>query len=264
MNGTFTLDTSDDTLHSNGDAAITGGTFDIASGDDGVHADDAAVILSGNILISQSYEAIEGNSITVVGGDFDLTAVDDGFNAAGGNDASALNGRPGMGSFDTSTSSYLRFIGGTVKLDASGDGLDSNGYLYVEGGDISVSGPTNMGNGALDYGLEGKITGGTVVLTGASGMAQNFSDSSTQCAFLVTFGQSIGSGETLDVKDSSGNIILTYTPEKAYQCAVISTPDLVQGETYTVTAGGVDMEVTLTSVVTGGGSGMSRGFGGWQ
>jgi hypothetical protein len=164
-----------------------------------------------------------------------------------------------MGSFDTSTSSYLRFTGGSVNLDASGDGLDSNGYLYVEGGDIYVSGPTNSGNGALDYGIEAIISGGTLVATGASGMAQNFSNSSTQCVFLVNFDQTVSGGEKLTVTDSAGSEILAYTPAKDYQCAVISSPALKQGETYTVTAGNASTEVTLDSIVTGGGGGMMGG-----
>jgi hypothetical protein len=262
MGGTFTLDTSDDCIHTNGDLGITGGTYTMTSGDDGIHADDAVVILAGTFGLSQSYEGIEGNSINIAGGDFDLTAVDDGFNAAGGNDGSAQGSRPGWGNFDTSTSSYLRFIGGTIRLDASGDGLDSNGYLYVEGGMIIVSGPTNSGNGAMDYGIEAVISGGTLVAAGASGMAQNFSDTSTQCVFLVNFDQTIRGGETLTVTDSNGSEILTCTLDKDYQCAVISTPDLVQGETYTVTAGSATQEVTLDSVVTGGGGGFWGGFGG--
>jgi hypothetical protein len=263
--GVFTLDTSDDCLHANGDVGITGGTFTMASGDDGLHADDAAVILAGSFSLSQSYEGIEGNSITIAGGEYTLTAADDGFNAAGGNDASAMGGRPGMGFFDTSTSSYLRFTGGTVQLDASGDGLDSNGYLYVEGGDIYVSGPTNSGNGAMDYGLEAIVSGGTVVATGASGMAQNFSQSSTQCVFLVNFSQTVAGGDTLTVTNSAGNEIVSYTPAKSYQCAVISSPDLVQGETYTITAGSTSTEITLDTTVTGGTGGMMGGGfrGGW-
>jgi hypothetical protein len=254
--GTFTLDTSDDCIHSNGDVGIAGGVFEMTSGDDGLHADDAAVILAGTLNLNKSYEGIEGNSITIAGGTFDLMAADDGFNAAGGTDASSMGGRPGMGSFDTSTSCYLRFIGGTVNLDASGDGLDSNGSLYIEGGDIFLSGPTNSGNGALDYNGEGVISGGTIVATGASGMSQNFSGSSTQCVFLVTFGQSVAGGETLSVTDSTGNLMITYAPSKDYQCAVVSSPALVQGETYTVTAGSTSTEVTLDAFVTGQGGGM--------
>jgi hypothetical protein len=263
MGGTFTLDTSDDCLHTNGDLGITGGAFTMASGDDGIHGNDAVVIMAGTFELSQSYEGIEGNSINIVGGDFDLTAADDGFNAAGGNDASAQGGRPGWGNFETSTSSYLRFKGGTIQLDASGDGLDSNGYLYVEGGTIFVSGPTNAGNGAMDYGIEAIISGGTVVAAGARGMAQNFSDTSTQFAFLVNFDQTIPGGETLTVTDSAGQEIATCTLTKSYQCAVISAPGLKQGETYTVTAGSQKQDVTLDSVITGGGGGMGSFFGGW-
>jgi hypothetical protein len=261
IGGTFNLDTSDDTIHTNGDLGIVGGTFEMSSGDDGVHADDACVILGGKINIAKSYEAIEGNSITIAGGEFDITATDDGFNAAGGNDSSAMGGRPGQGNFDTSTSSYLRFTGGKINLNASGDGLDSNGYLYVDGGEIFVSGPSNSGNGSLDFGLEGIVTGGTVVATGASGMAQNFSNSSTQCAFLVNFSGTRTGGEKLTVTDSEGNEIVSFTPEKAYQCAVVSSPNLKQGETYTVTAGDSSTDVTLDDIITGGGGGMPGGFG---
>jgi hypothetical protein len=261
MNGTFNLDTSDDTIHTNGDLSIINGTFDMSSGDDGVHADDACVILGGKINIKKSYEAIEGNSITIAGGEFDIISADDGFNAAGGNDSSAMSGRPGQGNFDTSTSSYLRFIGGKITLNASGDGLDSNGYLYVDGGEIFVSGPENSGNGALDYGIEAKITGGIVVATGASGMAQNFSDSSTQCTFLVNFNASISGGEKLIVKDSNDTEIISFTPEKEYQCAVISSPNFEKGKTYTVTAGDTSTEVTIEDIITGTGNGMQGGFG---
>ncbi|MDR0984550.1 MAG: carbohydrate-binding domain-containing protein [Ruminococcus sp.] len=261
MSGTFTLDTSDDAIHTNGDLGIVGGKFDMSSGDDGIHADDACVILDGKVNIAKSYEAIEGNSITIAGGEFDITAADDGFNAAGGNDSSAVGGRPGQGNFDTSTSSYLRFTSGKVNLDASGDGLDSNGYLYVDGGEIFVSGPENSGNGAMDYGIEAKITGGTVVAAGSSGMAQNFSDTSTQCSFLVNFNANISGGEKLIVTDSNGTEILSFTPEKAYQCAVISSPNLEKGKTYTVTAGSTTTDVTLENIITGGGGGMFGGFG---
>ena len=53
-------------------------------------------------------------------------------------------------------------------------GIDSNSVLTVNGGEVYVSGPTNNGNGAIDYENSGTITGGTVIAAGSSGMAQNF------------------------------------------------------------------------------------------
>ncbi len=261
--GTLTLDTSDDSIHSNGDCGISGGTFTIASGDDGAHTDDAMVISGGSITITKSYEGIEGNSINITGGTTAITASDDGINAAGGSDTGVAD-RTGQNSFDTSTSTYLRISGGTLTINASGDGLDSNGELTVEGGEIYVSGPTNNGNGAIDCGdgYSPTISGGTLVAAGSSGMAETFSSSSTQYSFLIYFDSTISGGTALTVTDSLGTAILTYTPEKEYQSAVISTPGLTDGETYTVTAGDTSTEVTLSGTCTTSGSGGSNGMGG--
>lgn len=63
---------------------------------------------------------------------------------------------------------------------AGGDGIDSNGDLNVSGGEIYVSGPTSDGDSALYYDGAATITGGTIVASGYSGMAQNFGSDSTQ------------------------------------------------------------------------------------
>ena len=84
------LDCADDGLHANGNLTVSDGFFAIASGDDGIHADAAVVVASGAIDISQSYEGIEGLSIDITGGTVQLTASDDGLNAAGGNDSSGF------------------------------------------------------------------------------------------------------------------------------------------------------------------------------
>ena len=66
--GTFSINSSDDSIHSNGTVTITGGTLSLKSGDDGVHAGDALLIEEGTIKISQSYEGLEGLSVTIAGG----------------------------------------------------------------------------------------------------------------------------------------------------------------------------------------------------
>ncbi|RYD04943.1 hypothetical protein N752_12205 [Desulforamulus aquiferis] len=57
-------------------------------------------------------------------------------------------------------------------INASGDGIDSNGSLYMDGGTVLVNGPTNNGNGPLDHDRMAEITGGTLVAAGSSGMAR--------------------------------------------------------------------------------------------
>ena len=86
---------------------------------------------------------------------------------------------------DTQQGANINISGGVIYINAEGDGIDSNGYLTVSGGEIYVTGPSNGGNGALDYGIEASISGGVVVAAGQSGMAQNFGSDSTQCAMLI-------------------------------------------------------------------------------
>ena len=122
-------------------------------------------------------------------------------------------------------------------------------------GTIYVSGPTNDGDSALDYDGAAAITGGTIVAAGYSGMAQNFGSSSTQGSILLT--ASSVTGGTITLTDADGNILVEYTPEKNYNCVVVSCPKLTEGGTYTLSLGGETQTVTLTSLIYG-----SSGFGG--
>ena len=144
--------------------------------------------------------------------------------------------------------------GGTIRIDASGDGIDSNGDLNVSGGEIYVSGPTSDGDSALDYDGAATITGGTVIAAGYSGMAQNFGTDSTQGSILLTCQST--STEAIRVTDASGSVLAEFTPAKAYNCVIVSTPALKQGSTYTVTMGGESTDVTLDSLIYGSGGNM--------
>lgn len=67
--GKYSLDSADDTIHSNANITISDGEFTLASGDDGIHADSATTISGGTIDITESYEGIEGLSIDITGGE---------------------------------------------------------------------------------------------------------------------------------------------------------------------------------------------------
>lgn len=248
--GSYTLDCADDGIHANGNVTISGGTFAITTGDDGVHADETVTITDGTLDISKCYEGIEGQTIDISSGTIDIVSSGDGLNAAGGADQSGFGGR-GPDSFGGSSDCCITISGGTIRIDASGDGIDSNGDLNVSGGEIYVSGPMSDGDSALDYDGAATITGGTVVAAGYSGMAQNFGADSTQGSILLTCQSA--STETIRVTDASGNVLVEFTPAKAYTCVVVSTPALTQGSTYTVTMGGQNTDVTLESLIYGSG-----------
>ena len=242
------------------DIKITGGSIVVDAKGDGVQANDGIYIAGGNVSVLGSNEGLEAQNIYIWDGDITVIAEDDGLNAAGGNDSSGREGFGRDNPFAADPSCNVAILGGKLRISADGDGLDSNGNLVISGGEIYVSGPTNGGNGAIDYGGSGIISGGILVAAGADGMAENMSGESTQCTMMVSLGNGMQEGE-LVVKDSTGNVILSHTPEKRYSNVVISCPDFKVGETYTVTVGDTSVEVTFESTVYGQGM-MNGGFGG--
>lgn len=245
--GTFTIDSADDSVHSNASITVSGGKFAIASGDDGFHADETLTISGGAIDISESYEGLEALDIVVSGGDIKLVASDDGLNAAGGTDSSGYGGmrgneqfgggRGGMGGPDGSSSSNGSIVisGGNLYINASGDGIDANGSLEISGGHTIVVGPTRGDTATLDYDKSATISGGTFIGTGASGMAQTFSDSK-QGVIAVSVGNQ-AAGTKIELKDSKGNTILTHEPELEFAVVILSSPDIQKNQTYTITVG---------------------------
>jgi len=245
--GTFTIDSADDSVHSNASITVSGGKFAIASGDDGFHADETLTISGGAIDISESYEGLEALDIVVSGGDIKLVASDDGLNAAGGTDSSGYGGmrgneqfgggRGGMGGPGGSSSSNGSIVisGGNLYINSSGDGVDANGSLEITGGHTVVVGPTRGDTATLDYDKSAIISGGTFIGTGASGMAQTFSDSK-QGVIAVSVGNQ-AAGTKIELKDSNGNTILTHEPELEFAVVILSSPDIQKNQTYTITVG---------------------------
>ncbi|MDB6353171.1 carbohydrate-binding domain-containing protein [Trichococcus sp. K1Tr] len=247
--GTFILDTSDDSIHTNDTIQITGGDFTIASGDDGIHADNTLTIDDGTININQSYEGIEATEITLNGGEITLTTSDDGINAAGGNDASAVSGRPGENTF-TSTAEgagLLTINGGTLVVNASGDGLDSNGSIEMNDGTVIVNGPTDSMNGTLDYDSTFNMNGGTLIGVGSSGMAMSPSSTSAQ-SFLFTSSIPLAADEAIQITGPDGEVIMTFEASTTAQSLVFSSTDLVNGSAYTITTGGTVSGESTTGI----------------
>jgi len=253
--GSISIDSSDDSIHSNGDVNISGGKMNMTSGDDGVHADSDLIITSGTVNIKKSYEGLEGNTVIIKDGTINVTASDDGLNAAGGNDSSSVDGRAGQNEFAEDESAYIEILGGTLTANASGDGIDSNGDLTITGGTVYLSGPENSGNGTMDYAGEGLINGGSVIMTGSSGMAMTFDENSEQYSLFYGFSSAQMADSEVSLKDSSGSTLLSFTPAKAYTSAIFSCSGMEEGKEYTVCVDGQEVEtVTLSSVSTSAGS----------
>ena len=219
--GTITIDSADDAIHSDASITINGGAFALASGDDAIHAEETLTVTAGTINISESYEGLEALNIEIQGGDITLTASDDGLNAAGGVDSSGTTGgRDGMfggrGGMSSSSNGSIVISGGNLYIKASGDGIDANGTLLISGGYTVVVGPTQGDTATLDYDVSATITGGTFIGTGASGMAQTFSNSEQGVIAVGVGNQSSGTAITL--KDQNGNLLLSYSGAFLFRC----------------------------------------------
>ena len=222
--GTYQIDSADDSIHSNANITIADGTYTLATGDDGVHADDALTVNVGTITVTESYEGLEGLTVTINDGTIDITASDDGINTAG---------------------EKMELNGGYIHILAGGDGVDSNGDLTINGGEIYIDGPSDNGNSAIDYGDRSSayVNGGMLVAIGSSGMAEGMSDSSKQEVLMVKLGEQMKAGDVV-LTDSEGNVIVSYTALKSYDCVIISTAEVESGATYTLTTSGTMTEVT--------------------
>lgn len=396
--GSFTISAVDDALNASGAVQIDGGTWDVSSGDDGIHSDSDLVFNGGSVTVKQSVEGLEGATITVTGGEIDVTSSDDGVNAVGtsGGSTSSTNdmggfggggmggqmptsgqapatpdasqvpvsgqapaapdggqmmtppdgqmmtpptgemptppdggqmmtppdggqmpgrgapggqgaptsgttgqntdatspttdstsgtadqgfgGRGGMGGgrgfggmgggmmMDTDETAKFTITGGKLTVNAGGDGLDSNGTVSIEGGETYVSGATNSGNAALDFGLGGTISGGVFVATGMSGMVEMLSEESSQASAMVYL--DANASGTVKLADSTGKELLSFDAPKEYNCVIVSAPGLSESGTYKLTSGSTETEIAMSGKVTSVGNAANRmgggmgGFGG--
>lgn len=249
--GTIIIDSADDAVHSNGSVNINGGDLQIASGDDGIHADVSLTVNNGNINILRSYEGLESVLLTINGGTIHLNASDDGVNGAGGVDGSSVNGRPGQNGFGGGTAQLI-INGGYLYLDAGGDGLDVNGSISMAAGTVIVNGPVENMNGAVDYDAGFNMTGGYLLAVGSSGMAMAPDTTSTQYAILYNFDAMQAAGTIVHIQSSTGEDLLTFAPTKSFQSVVIASPQIANGDTYTVFTGGASTDASVDGLYTGG------------
>lgn len=206
--GTINIKSHDDGIHTNSDVlldtgnygvaniTINGGNINVYSDDDGIHADGTLTFNDGNVVISNSYEGTEGAYIHFIGGTVQIKSLDDGINAK----------------------TTLYFSGSTVYLDAGGDGIDSNGNIYMTDGVVLALGPTNGGNGVIDYGDRNctfSFSGGLLLAVGCSGMNAKPTASSGNTVSATTPGApSIGSYLTVT---SNGNVVAVVKVTKSNQ-----------------------------------------------
>jgi hypothetical protein len=250
---------------------LSDGLVDVTSSDDGVNASGSTTTEDGIAAIagSDSEETDDSTHAAAEGStDGSMEIPDQGEmptmpeGLADGEmptmpDGGEMGG--GMGG-EESTGEQLNITGGTLIINAEGDGLDSNGDATVTGGAVIVYGPTDDGNGALDVAGEFTVTGGEITAIGSSGMAETPDNTDGQGWLSANIDGS--AGDTITVKDSTGAEIASFTSEKDFANVVFASDGITIGETYTVTVGDTETEVTAgeaTESTMGGGMGGGMG-----
>ena len=265
--GTFNMNTADDAVHSDGYINILGGMFDIYTGDDGVHADTSLTLGEqggddGVIVINviSSYEGLEAGNIYIYSGTYNVTASDDGINAAGGNsgnDNFNPGGGPGGGNFGhggnrprpgdnnggfnpgnggNGNADYsINIYGGNVYVNSNGDGLDSNGNLNLEGGNIIVWGQeAGHDNSPLDCDGTCYINGATVFAAGGNQMNDGYPTNGSQ-SYITSKNTGFYANSIINVTDASNNVVFSSKTPKYVNWILYSSPNTTSS--YNITSG---------------------------
>ncbi len=254
--GSIKISSNDHCIKSTGTTTVEDGNIVLDSPKSkGIKAEGNLTVNGGDITTNTKDEALESKAIaTINGGNINITSEDDGINAGGGSGADKMNAP------EDADEHQIIINGGNIHIDAKGDGIDSNGNLYINGGSVSIDGPSDSGNGALDYAGEGAINGGTVMALGSAGMSQ-CPDKGKQNVLNVNLDDIQKAGTSVVIMDSKGNSVDEIVSAKEFQSIIYSSENIKEGEKYTVYAGGkAAAEITAAKGVASYGN-TGRGFG---
>lgn len=123
----------------------------------------------------------------------------------------------------------------TIKVTGEtgeGDGIDSNGWLVINGGTIVTEACSFSGDAGIDSDMGIHINGGVVMATG--NMLDRISESA-QNYVVFQFASSQKGGETYILKNEAGEEVLKCTPENDFMYLIFSS-DMPAG-TYTLWQG---------------------------
>ena len=279
---TLNLSADEDGIHSDneddvllGNIYLTNTNITVNAGDDGINASNTMLIDEGaTIDVQKSEEGLEARLIHQVGGTVTVKSSDDGLNAKDWTLESSEGQGPGQQTktvkaeaanaknLDQAGEVKIVIDGGTLTVDAEGDGLDANGSIEINGGTVVVNGPTSGANAALDYDDNGKLNGGTVLFVDNGEMTMGFGSDSSQ-AFLMASVQGTA-GTTVEVVDSSGKTVASLKASKAFSTVLISSPEIKEGEKYTIKVGSNSTTATASKQAanTGGRPGQGGPGGG--
>lgn len=216
----------------------------------GIKADKDITIAGGDIIVVTSGNGAEGieskDILTITGGTLNVKAYDDAVNS----------------------SSHMYVKGGDITVvSSSNDGLDANGSIYISGGIVRAFGAKSPECGLDANSEEGYtcfFTGGMIFAVGG-GNSVPTTTASTQA--FISLSSTVTAGSTVTIKNGT-NQLATFTVPDFYGTTstpldntraggggwgpggssggglVISLPEMVSGQSYTVTNGSTTTSAT--------------------
>ncbi len=223
------------TIVSVGPVKIINGTNTLNSTDDGIHSDTSVTISGGNNIVNAISttngvgEGVEAPLINFTGGVTNITASNDGINATYGTVS---------GGTESNDNSNLNISGG-VQIVAGKDAIDSNGNITITGGITIVCGVTNQPEEGLDFNGAFNMNGGMIISAGSnSNMTKNFSTTSSQYSMFLKSSAQLAATSMLHIKSTAGTEMVTFKPKNGVNYFHFSNPSITPNTSYQIYFGG--------------------------
>ena len=239
---------------------ILDGTVNVTSSDDGINASYSTTTTTDSTTATSTNQSAQNRQNSAP----QVPSGSAGQASAGGQAPSGTMGQPqagggmgGGGTFEV-VDATINISGGTVTVNANGDGIDSNGTATLSGGTLIVNGPFTGGNASLDTNGDLLLNGTTVTAANSGDMFEAPSTNSTSGYVKISNVSNLSSGTTVQVTDSSGNVVANYKVTNSSTALIlVSRSKITKGESCTVytTTDSVDASsTTLASNATSLGS----------
>lgn len=191
---------------------------------------------TGVLNIQAANEGLDSElHLTMNGGNVNITSGNDGINTnEDGISVTTING------------GELNIV--VNGATGEGDGIDSNGWLVINGGSVTTAACGFSGDAGIDSDMGICINGGEVAATGnmfdrIEGGKQNYA--------VFTLNNRVTGGTTVSMKDADGNVIGEWTPANDFMYFVVSGADLT-ADSYTLWNGETELGTSSSTGMMGG------------
>ena len=213
--GTLNLNSSyNNGIVSKDDLIITGGTYNISVAGQGLRGKDCLMISDGNFTINSGKDALHSDNdedaykgyVNITGGDFTINSGADGIyglnlvNIEGGNFNITCTGTSSSSAKAIKSDVSITISGGNFVIDATDDGIHSNGDICISGGSFTIE--------SDDDGIHGdasvQIDGGDISITAHEGIEGTYIQINDGTIYISASDDGINAAQKSDSSFGSG------------------------------------------------------------